>query len=109
MKKIILGFIDIETTGHDTVMPVDVGGSTYLELWHEIIDFGCVFASLPGFKVVSEYSTKVTPLHPERCLPDLINHYPARAAKGEWKSAVSLEDALADFFAHAKKSAVINW
>lgn len=98
MRKTVLGFIDIETTGHDPLAPAVVEGKTYLQPWHEIIDFGCVFAELPGLKPLGEYSTKIIPEHPERCLPNLINHFRERSALGEWKEAVPLETALQRFF-----------
>lgn len=88
-------FLDLETTGHDPVKRVDGN----LVSWHEIIDIGAVMVNpASGEFVTTPFEVKVRPEHPERCLPNLINHYPARAADGEWKGAVSLAYALKMFF-----------
>ncbi len=86
-------FIDVETTGHD---PLRRMGSS-LALWHEIIDIGALIVDSCSFEVISTFSALVKPEYPERCLPGLINHYPRRAAAGEWDSAVSLAQMVDSF------------
>ncbi|HEY4486659.1 MAG TPA: 3'-5' exonuclease [Candidatus Paceibacterota bacterium] len=87
-------FLDTETTGHDPLRCV--GGS--LAMWHEIIEVGMVAVASDTLNVLGNFEIKITPKHPERCLPDLINHYPARAARGEWNNAVSLPVAISELF-----------
>jgi hypothetical protein len=98
MQKTLLGFMDIETTGHDPLASVYISDSLVLIPWHEIIEFGCVFAEVPGFDIKGTYAARIIPEYPKRCLPDLINHYPERAAKGEWDHAISLKTLLQGFF-----------
>ncbi|MCR4334053.1 MAG: hypothetical protein NUV60_03540 [Patescibacteria group bacterium] len=86
-------FLDLETTGHDPLKRVD----DTLIPWHEIIDMGWVLADSKTLQCIEEGEIKIRSEHPERCLPDLINHYPARAARGEWNTAVSLTDGLRMF------------
>lgn len=92
----ILAFIDLETTGHDTLKLNRYGS---LNVWHEIIDIGCVLVRSDTLEVVGEFETLVWPEHPERCIPNIINHYPERATVGEWDDAVPLKKAIRDLFA----------
>lgn len=87
-------FLDLETTGHDTLKRV----RNHLIPWHEIIEVGAVMTPQPSFEELGYFSVKVHPEHPERCLPDLINHYPERAANGEWADAMPLQEALLALF-----------
>lgn len=100
MKEVpILAFIDIETTGHDPLKSVRLqNGDVALTPWHEIIDLGCVFVRSDTLEVVGEFQTLVIAEYPERCIPDIINHYPRRLERGEWEDALPLPDALRDFF-----------
>ena len=111
MERFLL-FSDIETTGHDPLKRV----GEHLVLWHEIIDIGALLVDQTDFSVFGTFSEKVIPEHPERCLPNLINHYPERAARGEWNNALSIEAALNKFLnfieAHADNAVVPggqNW
>lgn len=91
----VLAFIDFETTGHIPLRRVRAGDRFLCELWNEIIDIGAVFVDPATLLPVGEdFSVLVKPEHPERCIPDIINHYPKRAAKGEWDNAVSLEEGI---------------
>lgn len=91
-------FLDVETTGHDVLKPVSFlkifFGINLFVLWHEIIDIGAVAVNPATCDVLGEFEIKIHPCHPERCLPDLINNYRERSAKGEWHSAVSLSEAI---------------
>jgi len=79
-------FTDIETTGHDPLRLVN----GQLVVWHEIIDFAALFVDPVTLEISKELSFKVKSEHPERRLPGLINHYPERASRGEWKGALPL-------------------
>jgi DNA polymerase III epsilon subunit-like protein len=87
-------FTDLETTGHDPLKRV--GES--LVSWHEIIEIGALLADPVTLKELTSFTVKVRPQHPERCLPNLINDYPRRAAAGEWDDAVELSDAFESMF-----------
>ncbi|OGZ00405.1 MAG: hypothetical protein A2945_03615 [Candidatus Liptonbacteria bacterium RIFCSPLOWO2_01_FULL_52_25] len=87
-------FLDLETTGHDPVRRI----GDHLVPWHEIIDIGALFVDEKDLSIVGKFSEKVTPEHPERCLPNLVNHYPERAARGEWDEAISLDAAIGQLF-----------
>ena len=93
MKPVWL-FLDVETTGHDPLKRV----GKRLVMWHEIIEIGAVAAESKSLQVLGRFETKVAPEHPERCLPNLINDYHARAKRGEWEKALSLSEALHAFF-----------
>lgn len=93
-------FLDFETTGHD---PLKREGDALVP-WHEIIEIGALIADPMDFSVFGEFEQKVKPEHPERCLPDLINHYPKRAAAGEWDNSVTLAQGLALLFVWCKYS-----
>ncbi len=86
MKNYPFLFLDIETTGHDPVKRI----GNRLVAWHEIIDMGWVLAGSTDLSYIAEGEVKINPEHPGRCLLDLINHYPERAARGEWGNAVPL-------------------
>lgn len=92
----MLLFLDVETTGHDTVRRIgfveDIG--CMLVPWHEIIEIGALAATVRGSTVLNKFEIKITPQHPERCIPNLINHYPERADAGEWDKAVSLKEGI---------------
>ena len=92
-------FLDIETTGHDTVRRIglieDVG--CILVPWHEIIEIGVLAVSVESSNILKSFEIKIKPQHPERCIPNLINHYPRRVAKGEWDKAVSLKEGINSF------------
>jgi len=94
MPTSILGFIDLETTGHDPLGFVDSPAGKVLTFWHEIIDIGCVFVRSDTLENVGELEALVIPQHPERCIPNIINHFPERKARGEWKDALSLNEAI---------------
>ena len=82
-------FVDVETTGHEPLRLVD----GVLAQWHEIIEIGAVLIDDEPSSH-EEFSVKIRPLHPERCIPNLINDYLARAGRGEWLQAVQLEEAM---------------
>lgn len=114
----ILAFIDIETTGHDPLKLATLRGrDVALVPWHEIIDLGCIFARSDTLEIAGEFQTLIVADHPERCIPDIINHYPQRRERGEWDDSLPLSDALRDFFSacqtHGGGSVVIpggqNW
>lgn len=94
MRSHPLAFTDIETTGHDPVRMVD----GILVPWHEIIDIGCVLVEPRTHEVLGEFECKVKPQHLERCIPKIINNYPARAAAGEWNDALDLKDGINGLF-----------
>jgi len=94
----ILGFIDLETTGHDPLKLVTASRKQVLTFWHEIIDIGCVFAKSDTLEAIGEFETLVIPRHPERCIPDIINHFPERRAQGEWKDAIPLDEGIEKLF-----------
>ena len=85
-------FVDVETTGHEPLKLVDGA----LVRWHEIIEIGAVITNWQSF--IKDFSVKVRPEHPERCIPKIINDYPARAARGEWDGALSLTEAMVELF-----------
>ncbi|TSC70117.1 MAG: hypothetical protein G01um101470_882 [Parcubacteria group bacterium Gr01-1014_70] len=82
-------FIDLETTGHDTVRNIH----GVLMPYHEIIEVGAVLTT-QKFEVLGTFERKVLPTYPERCLPNLINNYQERARNGEWDFAVSIQTAI---------------
>jgi len=86
MKSCPFLFLDLETTGHDAIRRV---GDALIP-WHEIIDMGWVLADSRNLRRIAEGEVKIRPEHPERRLPDLLNKYQERAARGEWKEAVPL-------------------
>ncbi len=90
-------FTDIETTGHDPLKRV----GDHLVLWHEIIDIAGILVAQGNLSAVDAIQFKVRPEHPERCLPNLVNHYPERVACGEWRDAVPLGYALGRFVTFA--------
>ena len=92
-------FLDIETTGHDSLKRV----GDVLVPWHEIIEVGAVFTDPQNLDVCGEFETKIQPEHPERCLPDIVNDYPNRSAVGEWGSAVPLNVAVDKLFSYCKQ------
>ncbi len=104
-------FLDLETTGHDPLKKVN----GYLVPWHEIIDIAALLVEQKNLKVLGFLKTKVRPEHPERCLPNLVNHYPERAARGEWDEAVPLRHALDELLPFASKYGTVavpggqNW
>lgn len=93
-KALPLFFIDLETTGHDPIKRID----DKLVRWHEIIDIGGIMVDPNTLLISDTFERKVTPEHPERCLPNLVNNYPARAIKGEWDKALPIETAIDLFF-----------
>lgn len=99
-KYRIFGFLDLETLGNEpfrqSIMVRD--RIRLLEPWHEIIDIGIVFAEKDTLRILGEWEMKIKPKRPERCIPNIINGYPERAANGEWKDAVPLEKAIKDLF-----------
>jgi len=111
-------FLDIETTGHEPLkrfghlaLTRDRKPRTLLEPWHEIIEIGALWVDPHDFHVIQEFEEKIAPKFPERCLPDLINHYPERAARGEWKGVWSLEIVLTLFLAkcgHFERSHLVG-
>ena len=88
-------FLDLETTGHDPLRRL----GDKLVLWHEIIEIGAVAATSKTLEVLDVFETKVIPKHPRRCIPNIINHYPDRACRGEWKDAVPLASAIRELLA----------
>lgn len=80
-------FLDLETTGHDALRLVD----GVFTPWHEVIEFAAVLTDPLTLEVRANFVTKIRPVHPERCIPDIVNHYPRRAAAGEWNGALPLE------------------
>jgi len=92
-------FLDIETTGHDSLKRVD----DVLVPWHEIIEIGTVFVNSQSLNICGEFEIKVRPKHPERCLLNLVNDYPERSLAGEWDNAVSLDIAINNFFGYCNK------
>lgn len=96
-KRHPLLFNDNETTGHDPLRKI----GNYLVPWHEIIDMGAILVDPDTLEVLDTFEQKVIPTHPERCLPNLVNHYPERARRGEWKNAVYLEPAVRKFLEFA--------
>lgn len=103
-------FLDLETTGHDPLKRFGLLTDTEVELvpWHEIIEIGAIAADPQSLKILDVFEIKVAPRHPERCLPDLINHYPKRAAKGEWDNAVPLYDAIQEFIVFCYKYEMVH-
>ncbi len=95
-------FADLETTGHDPLRRV----GEHIEPWHEIIDIGALLVEQRTLRVIGEFERKIRARHPERCLPNLVNNYYARALIGEWDKAVSLEDAITDFLVFAGRMGV---
>lgn len=93
-------FLDLETTGHE---PLKRFGDA-LYPWHEIIEIGGVIARQPSLEVIKDFHIYVRPEHPERGDPKAyaINHYPERAAKGEWDNAMILDTAIRLMFANVK-------
>ena len=81
MSSHLLAFIDAETTGHN---PLKVVNDTLVP-WHEIVDLATVIVDPKECKILDEFEIKILPHNPERCLPNLVNNYPERAAAGEWK------------------------
>jgi len=90
-RPLPLLFLDLETTGHEPLRMVN----GVLVPWHEIIEIGAVLAD-QRLNVLAELSVKVRPVHPERCVPNIVNHYPERAARGEWNNAFPLTDGVRD-------------
>lgn len=90
MKSHFLAFIDVETTGHNPLKMVN----GVLVSWHEIIDLATVVVDPAQCRIVDEFEIKIRPQYPERCLPNLVNNYPERAAAGEWSRAIPLRFAL---------------
>lgn len=109
MEFSTLGFIDIETTGHDPqrrARPCSAcSGKILLELWHEITELACVFARTPGLEVVGEFKTLVKPKYPERCDPETIpiTNFPERWKSGEWDGAPSLDEAIRQMLCECHK------
>ncbi len=96
MEFSVLGVMDIETTGHDTLRRVKAYRRILFEPWHEITELACVFVRTPGLEVIGEFKTLVKPRHPERCDPNTIpiTNFPERWKNGEWDGALSLNDAI---------------
>ena len=86
-------FLDLETTGHDPLKLIN----SRLERWHEIIEIGAVVADQSSLEVLGEFSIKIKPEYPERCIPGIVNNYPERAKNGEWDDAVWLFVGLSKF------------
>lgn len=86
-------FLDLETTGHDPLKRVN----GQLIIWHEIIELGAVFADSQNLEKLGEFEIKIKPEHPERCLPNLVNDFPARYARGEWEDSTLLSGAISGF------------
>lgn len=105
-----LVFLDNETTGHDPLMHLGSLTDTEVKLipWHEIIEIGAIVANPKTFKILDTFEIKIAPRHPERCLSNLINHYPERAAKGEWDNAIPLYDAVQEFIAFCGKWELVH-
>lgn len=97
-------FLDLETTGHDPLARI----GDHLIPWHEVIDIGAVLVDQEGLEVVGEFQEKVRPIHPERCLPDLVNNYKERAAHGEWDGALALPDAIRQLLNFAKSRGTVS-
>lgn len=104
MKTHPLLFLDLETTGHDPLRLVN----GVLVPWHEIVDIGAVLTHQENPSVLDEFSVKVRPVHRERCLPGLVNHYPERAARGEWDNAVALPDAIRQLFGFLRNQGAVS-
>lgn len=85
-----LFFTDLETTGHDPLKRI----GNHLIRWHEIIDIGGIMVDQKTLQILATFEAKIIPKHPERCLPNLINDYLARAMRGEWKDALPLETVI---------------
>jgi len=98
----LLAFTDLETTGHDPLRKLEYMGADFLIPWHEIIEIGCVVADADTLAVIGSFERKVMPTHPERCIPNIINHFPERLARGEWVDAFSLKEAMAAFLERLK-------
>ena len=96
-------FVDIETTGHDPLKLVN----GQIVPWHEIIDFAALFVNPVTLDMYKAISLKVKPEHPERCLPDLINHYPERASRGGWEVARPLDEVMHYFLKFCVEDKVI--
>lgn len=103
-NKYRLCFIDLETTGHD---PLKRAGDTLI-LWHEIIDMAAIIADFQSLEIVAEFEIKVSPKHPERCLPNLVNNYQIRAEQGEWYYTPSLSIAIFKFFNFCQEHGGVN-
>src|SRR3989338_788010 len=108
-------FLDVETTGHDPLRRITAPvqnlrvtdfysfPQTYLIPWHEIIEIGALIADPVDYTILGEFEQKIKPEHPERCLPDLVNHYPKRAAAGEWNNALTLAQGLCLLFVWCRR------
>lgn len=105
MENTVLGFIDIETTGHDPLRSTVNNGCLVMIPWHEIIDIGCVFVRTPGLEILGEFQTLVKTWNPERCDPKTVSitNFPERWANGEWDNAPSLKDAIKMFAGECRK------
>jgi DNA polymerase III epsilon subunit-like protein len=110
-KTLPIFFIDLETTGHDPLKRV----GDHLIRWHEIIDIGGVIVDQRTLLILDVFEAKIAPEHPERCLPHLVNDYPAREIRGEWDNACSLKVAINSLFKFIKRFGTIcipggqNW
>lgn len=100
-----LVFLDVETTGHEPVRK-DRNRAGGLMLWNEIIDLAAVRYDPVQRKISGKYERKVIPQCPERCIRNIINHYPERALAGEWDDAVLLKDCIDGLFAFLREEPV---
>lgn len=92
-KRNIL-FVDLETTGLDPEV-------------HEIVEIGCVLVDGKSLDIISEYSVKVKPLHPEIASPEAIkvSGYSAEL----WKKSKNLEFALKELAKFAPGAMIAGW
>ncbi len=104
MAQYRLCFLDLETTGHDPLKRV---GETLI-LWHEIIEMGALIVDFRSLEILSEFEIKVSPKHPERCLPNLVNDYITRAQNGEWDHAYLLSAAISQFLYFCREYEGVN-
>jgi DNA polymerase III epsilon subunit family exonuclease len=92
MRKHNFAFVDIETTGLNL-------------LTHEIIEIGCVLTT-SDLKVIEEFDLKIMPEHIQTA--DLValkvNHY----NEEDWKSAVSLTEAMKIFSEKVKDCIMVG-
>lgn len=104
-----LTFFDLETTGLESVKNVGVKmqGRVQLEPWHTIIEIGWVTVrqrndrNYIDWLVLQRMNLQIEPseaqLHRASKEALAINGYLERKEKGEWKNAVTLNEALWDF------------
>ena len=83
MKPKKIAFTDLEMTGLDP-------------LKHEIIEFGLVVADEESLEILARYDQKVKPEHIEAAQKEALGV--AGYKEEDWKDAISLKDALAQYF-----------